>query len=250
RGCSKTAHRTYLLNGYGPTEATTFSTTYEIKRADEGSIPIGRPVGNSRAYVLDARQQPVPVGVTGELYIGGQGVALGYLNRADLTAEKFLADPFSNAGLMYRTGDLVAWRVDGTLQYQGRNDQQVKIRGFRIELGEIETLLGEHPQVKDVVVLAREDEPGNKRLVAYFTERDAVAIEALRDHLQAQLPDYMVPAAYVRLDNLPLTNNGKVDRKALPLPDQDALLSRGYEAPQGEVETLLAQIWADLLKVE
>ncbi|RMP63818.1 hypothetical protein ALQ18_04595, partial [Pseudomonas marginalis pv. marginalis] len=157
----------HLLNGYGPTEATTFSTTYEITRADEGSIPIGRPVGNSRAYVLDARQQPVPVGVTGELYIGGQGVALGYLNRAELTAEKFLADPFSDAGLMYRTGDLVAWRADGTLQYQGRNDQQVKIRGFRIELGEIETLLGEHPQVKDVVVLAREDEPGHKRLVAY-----------------------------------------------------------------------------------
>ncbi len=240
----------HLLNGYGPTEATTFSTTYEIKRADEGSIPIGRPVGNSRAYVLDARQQPVPVGVTGELYIGGQGVALGYLNRADLTAEKFLADPFSNAGLMYRTGDLVAWRADGTLQYQGRNDQQVKIRGFRIELGEIETLLGEHPQVKDVVVLAREDEPGNKRLVAYFTERANVEIEALRDHLQAQLPDYMVPAAYVRLDNLPLTNNGKVDRKALPLPDQDALLSRGYEAPQGEVENVLAKIWADVLKIE
>ncbi|WP_167659709.1 MULTISPECIES: non-ribosomal peptide synthetase, partial [unclassified Pseudomonas] len=240
----------HLLNGYGPTEATTFSTTHEITRADEGSIPIGRPVGNSRAYVLDARQQPVPVGVTGELYIGGQGVALGYLNRADLTAEKFLTDPFNEGALMYRTGDLVAWRADGTLQYQGRNDQQVKIRGFRIELGEIETRLGEHPQVKDAMVLAREDEPGHKRLVAYFTERENVDIQSLRDHLQAQLPEYMVPSAYVRLDNLPLTNNGKVDRKALPAPDQDALLSRGYEAPQGEVETVLAQIWADVLKVE
>ncbi|SEF10784.1 amino acid adenylation domain-containing protein [Pseudomonas palleroniana] len=240
----------HLLNGYGPTEATTFSTTHEITRADEGSIPIGRPVGNSRAYVLDARQQPVPVGVTGELYIGGQGVALGYLNRADLTAETFLADPFNDGALMYRTGDLVAWRADGTLQYQGRNDQQVKIRGFRIELGEIETRLSEHPQVKDAVVLARQDEPGHKRLVAYFTERENVDIQALREHLHAQLPDYMVPAAYVRLDHLPLTNNGKVDRKALPAPDQEALLSRGYEAPQGEVETVLAQIWADLLKVE
>ncbi|MDF2399908.1 AMP-binding protein, partial [Pseudomonas sp. 3MA1] len=169
-------------------------------------------VGNSRAYVLDARQQPVPVGVAGELYIGGQGVALGYLNRADLTAHAFLVDPFNDGGLMYRTGDLVAWRADGTLQYLGRNDQQVKIRGFRIELGEIETRLGEHPQVKDVVVLARQDEPGHKRLVAYFTERENVNIEALRDHLHAQLPDYMVPAAYVRLDSLPLTNNGKVDR--------------------------------------
>ncbi|MGE9874288.1 AMP-binding enzyme, partial [Pseudomonas sp. R19M] len=201
--------------------------THEITRADEGSIPIGRPVGNSRAYVLDARQQPVPVGVTGELYIGGQGVALGYLNRADLTAEKFLADPFNVNSLMYRTGDLVAWRADGTLQYQGRNDQQVKIRGFRIELGEIETRLSEHPQVKDAVVLAREDEPGHKRLVAYFTERENLDITALRDYLLAQLPDYMVPAAYVRLDSLPLTNNGKVDRKALPAPDQEALLSRG-----------------------
>ncbi|MGY2293621.1 amino acid adenylation domain-containing protein, partial [Pseudomonas sp. SDO5511_1_S431] len=239
----------HLLNGYGPTEATTFSTTHEITEAGEGSIPIGRPVGNTRTYVLDAHQQPVPVGVTGELYIGGQGVALGYLNREDLTAEKFLADPFEH-GLMYRTGDLVAWRADGTLQYLGRNDQQVKIRGFRIELGEIETRLSEHPQVKDAVVLAREDEPGHKRLVAYFTERDAVEIEVLRDHLHAQLPDYMVPAAYVRLDSLPLTNNGKVDRKALPAPDQDAVLSRGYEAPQGEVETTLAQIWADVLKVE
>ncbi|CRM47348.1 non-ribosomal peptide synthetase [Pseudomonas sp. 58 R 3] len=240
----------HLLNGYGPTEATTFSTTFEITSAEEGSIPIGRPVGNSRAYVLDAHQQPVPVGVTGELYIGGQGVALGYLNRADLTAQTFLADPFSDTGLMYRTGDLVAWRADGTLQYQGRNDQQVKIRGFRIELGEIEARLNEHPQVKDAVVLAREDEPGHKRLVAYFTERDSVDLQALRDHLHAQLPDYMVPAAYVRLEHLPLTNNGKVDRKALPAPDQDALLSRGYEAPQGEVEKVLAQIWADVLKVE
>ncbi|MGY2419395.1 amino acid adenylation domain-containing protein, partial [Pseudomonas tolaasii] len=240
----------HLLNGYGPTEATTFSTTHEIQRADEGSIPIGKPVGNSRTYVLDARQQPVPVGVAGELYIGGQGVALGYLNRADLTAHAFLVDPFNDGGLMYRTGDLVAWRADGTLQYLGRNDQQVKIRGFRIELGEIEARLGEHPQVKDVVVLARQDEPGHKRLVAYFTERENVSIEVLRDHLHDQLPDYMVPAAYVRLDSLPLTNNGKVDRKALPVPDQDALLSRGYEAPQGEIETLLAQIWADVLKVE
>ncbi|MGY2233359.1 AMP-binding enzyme, partial [Pseudomonas tolaasii] len=188
--------------------------------------------------------------VAGELYIGGQGVALGYLNRADLTAHAFLVDPFNDGGLMYRTGDLVAWRADGTLQYLGRNDQQVKIRGFRIELGEIEARLGEHPQVKDVVVLARQDEPGHKRLVAYFTERENVSIETLRDYLHDQLPDYMVPAAYVRLDSLPLTNNGKVDRKALPVPDQDALLSRGYEAPQGEIETLLAQIWADVLKVE
>ncbi|WP_347141891.1 amino acid adenylation domain-containing protein [Pseudomonas sp. BIOMIG1N] len=240
----------HLLNGYGPTEATTFSTTHEITRADEGSIPIGKPVGNSRAYVLDAHQQPVPVGVTGELYIGGQGVALGYLNRPELTAEKFLVDPFSDGGLMYRTGDLVAWRADGTLQYQGRNDQQVKIRGFRIELGEIETRLAGCPGVKDAVVLARQDEPGHKRLVAYFTERESLDIEALRARLQGQLPEYMVPAAYVRLDSLPLTGNGKVDRKALPAPDQDAVLSRAYEAPEGPVEVALAQLWQTVLKVE
>ncbi|MPR05164.1 non-ribosomal peptide synthetase [Pseudomonas sp. MAFF 212408] len=240
----------HLLNGYGPTEATTFSTTHRITRADEGSIPIGRPVGNSRAYVLDNHQQPVPVGVTGELYVGGQGVALGYLNRAELTAQTFLSDPFSGGGLMYRTGDLVAWRADGTLQYQGRNDQQVKIRGFRIELGEIETRLAGCPGVKDAVVLARQDAPGHKRLVAYFTEREALDIEVLRTRLQGQLPEYMVPSAYVRLDSLPLTNNGKVDRKALPVPDHEALLSRVYEAPQGPVEVALAQLWSQVLKVE
>ncbi|MGY2337521.1 non-ribosomal peptide synthetase, partial [Pseudomonas sp. SDO528_S397] len=239
----------HLLNGYGPTEATTFSTTHAITDVGEGSIPIGRPVGNTLTYVLDAHQQPVPVGVTGELYIGGQGVALGYLNREDLTAEKFLADPF-NSGLMYRTGDLVAWLADGTLQYRGRNDQQVKIRGFRIELGEIETRLAGCPGVRDAVVLARQDEPGHKRLVAYFTEREPLDIDALRARLQGQLPEYMVPSAYVRLDSLPLTNNGKVDRKALPVPDQAALVSRVYEAPQGPVEVALAQLWAQVLKVE
>src|SRR5476651_1816421 len=255
----------HLLNGYGPTEATTFSTTFEITSVGEGSIPIGRPIGNSRAYVLDARQQPVPVGVTGELYIGGAGVAKGYLNQPGLTAEKFLDDPFLVAPFvadplsdqpqarMYRTGDLACWRADGTLQYQGRNDNQVKIRGFRIEPGEIEVRLASYPRVKDAVVLVREDEPGDKRLVAYYTrhpESDALGVELLRGWLQEQLPDYMVPSAYVHLDSLPLTANGKLDRKALPAPDHGALLSRGFEAPQGDVEVVLAQIWADLLKIE
>ncbi|KPA93979.1 amino acid adenylation domain-containing protein, partial [Pseudomonas asplenii] len=188
----------HLLNGYGPTEATTFSTTFEITAVEGGSIPIGRPIGNTRAYVLDARQQPVPVGVVGELYIGGLGVALGYLNQPQLSAEKFLVDPFSpsSQGLMYRSGDLVRWRADGNLEYLGRNDNQVKLRGFRIELGEIETRLGRHPQVRDVAVLVRELAPGDKRLVAWFTAAVAGAapdVEALRNHLQAQLPDYMVP---------------------------------------------------------
>ncbi|ROM59198.1 non-ribosomal peptide synthetase [Pseudomonas poae] len=239
----------HLLNGYGPTEATTFSTTHEITRVGEGGIPIGRPIANAQAYVLDARQQPLPLGVVGELYIGGAGVAKGYLNQPQLTAEKFIPNPFGD-GLLYRTGDLASWRADGTLLYQGRNDLQLKIRGFRIEPGEIETCLATYAGVKDAVVMAREDQPGDKRLVAYYTADAALPIEALRAHLQARLPDYMVPSAYVRLELLPLTANGKLDRKGLPVPDQSALLSRGYEAPEGEVETLLAQIWQDVLKLE
>ncbi len=245
----------HLLNGYGPTEATTFSATYEIMSVDNGSIPIGKPVGNTRLYVLDSQGQPVPLGVPGELYIGGQGVAKGYLNRAELSATQFIVDPFSERvdALMYRTGDLVRWRADGNLEYLGRNDDQVKIRGFRVELGEIEARLAEHADVREAVVLCRQDAPGDKRLVAYVTAQQsepALDIEHLRNHLQGTLPDYMVPAAYVQLDALPLTANGKLDRKALPAPDAQSLISRGYEAPQGEVETLLAAIWADVLTVE
>ncbi|POA48980.1 non-ribosomal peptide synthetase [Pseudomonas sp. MPR-ANC1] len=245
----------HLLNGYGPTEATTFTTTHEIRAVETGSIAIGRPIGNARCYVLDARQQPLPVGAVGELFIGGAGVAKGYLNQPQLSEEKFLADPFADApdARMYRTGDLVCWLADGTLQYLGRNDQQVKIRGYRIELGEIETRLSACAGVRDAVVLLREDVPGDKRLVAWFTAQDTAhvpAISELHGQLQGQLPDYMLPAAYVRLDVWPLTANGKLDRKALPAPDQDAVLSREFAAPQGEVEVALAQIWADLLKVE
>ncbi|MDF5894455.1 syringopeptin non-ribosomal peptide synthetase SypB [Pseudomonas syringae pv. syringae] len=245
----------HLLNGYGPTEATTFSATYEIVSVDNGSIPIGKPVGNTRLYVLDSQGQPVPLGVPGELYIGGQGVAKGYLNRDELSATQFVVDPFSEQidALMYRTGDLVRWRADGNLEYLGRNDDQVKIRGFRVELGEIEARLAEHADVREAVVLCRQDVPGDKRLVAYVTAQqseNALDIEHLRNHLQGTLPDYMVPAAYVQLDALPLTANGKLDRKALPAPDAQSLINRGYEAPQGEVETLLAAIWADVLTVE
>ncbi|NAO44176.1 syringopeptin non-ribosomal peptide synthetase SypA, partial [Pseudomonas syringae] len=245
----------HLLNGYGPTEATTFSATYEIVSVGNGSIPIGKPVGNTCLYVLDSQGQPVPLGVPGELYIGGQGVARGYLNRDELTLEKFVADPFDSApqARLYRTGDLVRWRADGNLEYLGRNDDQVKIRGFRVELGEIEARLAEHSDIREAVVLCRQDEPGDKRLVAYVTAQQpetALDIEHLRNHLQGLLPDYMVPAAYVQLDALPLTANGKLDRKALPAPDAQSLISHGYEAPQGELETLLASIWADVLKVE
>ncbi|MGE7815668.1 amino acid adenylation domain-containing protein [Pseudomonas sivasensis] len=239
----------HLLNGYGPTEATTFSTTHEITHLGEGSIPIGRPMANAQAYVLDVRQQLLPLGAVGELYIGGAGVAKGYLNQPQLTAEKFIPNPFGE-GVLYRTGDLACWQADGTLLYQGRNDLQVKIRGFRIEPGEIEACLGAFAGVNDAVVLVREDEPGDKRLVAYYTAAAPLPIEALRAHLQGQLPDYMVPSAYVWLALMPLTANGKLDRKGLPVPDAGALLSRGYEAPEGEVESLLAQIWQDLLKLD
>ncbi|MCE0918351.1 non-ribosomal peptide synthetase, partial [Pseudomonas sp. NMI760_13] len=237
----------HLLNGYGPTEATTFSTTHDITEVGEGSIPIGKPIGNSRCYVLDARQQLLPVGAVGELYIAGDGVAMGYLGQPELTAERFLPDPF-NGGTMYRSGDLVSWQADGTLRYLGRADQQVKLRGFRIELGEIEARLGECPGVRDAAVIVREDVPGDKRLVAYFTGHQAIA--ELHQQLQGQLPDYMLPSAYVQLDALPLTANGKLDRRALPQPGSDALVSRAFEAPQGEIETALAAIWAEVLKVE
>ena len=217
-------------------------------------MPIGRPIDNTRVYVLDGQGSPVPIGVTGELHIGGVQVARGYLNRPELTQEKFVADPFSaepNAR-MYKSGDLARHLPDGSIEYLGRNDQQVKIRGFRIELGEIEARLAEHEGVREAVVLAREDEAGDKRLVAYVTlaGEETIAAEALREHLAAQLPEYMVPAAYVLLEALPLTPNGKLDRQALPAPGAAAYVARGYEPPIGEVETTVARIWADVLKLD
>ncbi|WP_157831216.1 non-ribosomal peptide synthetase, partial [Pseudomonas sp. 43NM1] len=244
-----------LVHCYGPTETTTYATTYEVKSlaADADSVPIGRPISNTQIYLLDAFQQPVPIGVVGEICIGGQGVAKGYLNRPELTAEKFVPDVFSGnpQALLYRTGDLGRWNAQGLLECLGRNDDQVKIRGFRIELGEIEARLATCPGVKDVVVLAREDVPGDKRLVAYYTVHGAaLSGESLRAHMQNSLPDYMIPSACVHLPKLPLNANGKVERKALPAPDHAALLTREYQAPQGEIETVLAQIWAEVLQVE
>ena len=197
--------------------------------------------------------EPVPIGAAGEIHIGGAGVARGYLNRPELTAERFIASPFVDGDRLYRTGDLGRYRRDGTIEFLGRNDFQVKIRGFRIEPGEIEARLAEHPGVREAVVLPREDAPGDKRLVAYTTTRPGAAppgAEALRAHLAASLPEYMVPAAYVALDALPLTANGKLDRQALPAPDSSAFAARGYEPPVGETEERLALIWADVLKLE
>ncbi|WXG14266.1 amino acid adenylation domain-containing protein [Xenorhabdus griffiniae] len=243
-----------LLNGYGPSEGTTFTTTYRITELPEGmtKLPIGRPIANTRLYLLNAYGQPVPLGAIGEIYIGGDGVACGYLNRPELTAERFLVDPFSDkpAARMYRTGDLARYLPDGNLEFFGRNDQQVKIRGFRIEPGEIEARLKEYTAVREAAVLVLGDGQ-DKRLVAYIiAQADDGLINNLRTHLSAILPDYMVPAAFVRLDEFPLTPNGKLDRRALPMPGEEDFARQVYEAPQGEVETALATIWREVLGVE
>src|SRR6185312_272393 len=252
-----------LINMYGITETTVHVTYRPLEQVDterrSGNSPIGCRIPDLRVYILDSNREPVPVGVVGEMYVGGAGVARGYLNRPELTAEKFIKNPFTDDpnGRMYRTGDLGRWLADGNIEFVGRNDNQVKIRGFRIELGEIEARLAEHPEVREAVVLAREDTVGEKRLVAYYTasgigetEAASVGAEQLRAHLSAVLPDYMVPAAYVRMERLPLTPNGKLDRKALPAPEQEAYAVRGYEAPVGEIETKLAAVWAEVLKLE
>ena len=241
-----------VCNLYGPTETTTYSTWTSIQRGEEIFESIGRPIANTRIYLLDRHGKPAPLGAVGELYIGGAGVARGYLNRPDLTVERFLKDPFSAdpQARMYKTGDLGRYRLDGNIEYLGRNDFQVKIRGFRIELGEIEARLAEHPSVREAVVLMREDHPGDKRLAAYVTAKGASAmdVEALRLHLSSLLPEYMVPAAYVVLEKLPLTPNGKLDRKALPSPDAGAYATRGYEPPVGELENTVTRVWAEVLK--
>jgi hypothetical protein len=255
-----------LFNAYGPTEATVCTSIYNcVSPIDmQSTPPIGRPIWNTRIYLLDGLGNPVPEGVAGEIYIGGAGVARGYLNRADLTAERFIESPFVAGDRLYRTGDLGRYLPDGNIEFLGRNDFQVKIRGFRIELGEIEACLLSHPLVREAVVLAREDAAGDKRLVGYYTLASdlhsgqqetqgsfgVLAAEDLRRHLAARLPEYMVPAAYVCLEAFPLTPNGKLDRKALPAPDDDAYGRGVYEVPIGPVETALAQIWSEVLGVE
>jgi amino acid adenylation domain-containing protein len=242
-----------VWNLYGPTETTIWSTGYRVTDGQE-PILIGRPLANTKCYILDGQGQPVPVGVTGELYIGGDGLARGYLNRPELTAEKFVADPFLAGGArMYRTGDLARYRADGNIECLGRIDHQVKIRGYRIELGEIEAALKEQPEIKQAVVIAREDRPGDKRLVAYLvaTASTVPTTLDLRTRLKRQLPDYMVPTAYVFLDQIPISTNGKIDRKALPLPaETQALQADTYIAPRDHLEEMLVGIWAEVLAVE
>jgi len=246
---------THIFNHYGPTETTVGSIVFEPGELASGVVPIGRPIANTRVYILDQHMEPVPIGVVGEIYIAGAGVVRGYHRQPELTAERFLTDPFCNEpqARMYKTGDLGRWRPDGVIEYLGRNDQQIKIRGYRVEPGEIEALLIQHAQVKEAVVIAREDRPGERRLVAYVVPADPATspgVETLRAWLQAGLPEYMVPGAFVMLERLPITSNGKLDRRALPAPRVAAYATRHYEAPTGEAEETLAGIWQELLHVE
>ncbi|MDB9510444.1 amino acid adenylation domain-containing protein [Kamptonema animale CS-326] len=247
-----------IFNHYGPTETTVGVLTYQIKEQENSfyeSVPLGRPINNVQIYLLDPQLQPVPIGVSGELYIGGASLARGYLNQPQLTKEKFIVNPFNlESGLrLYKTGDLARYLPDGNIEFLGRIDAQVKLRGFRIELGEIEAVLSQHPAVSEAVVLLRENEPGNQRLVAYLVPNldSAIAIKELRSFLKEKLPEYMVPSAFVILKALPLTTNGKIDRRALLASEViKADLADSFVAPRTRVETILAEIWAELLGLD
>ncbi len=245
-----------LVNGYGPTEGTTFTCCHSIAEEDaEGpSIPIGRAIANTQVYLLDANYEPVAVGEEGELYAGGDGVARGYLNQPELTAERFVRNPFSqdpNAKL-YKTGDLARYRADGVIEFLGRIDNQVKVSGYRIELGEIEAALIGHPDVKNAAVIARQDGPGQKKLLAYVVPQNGTYSAAgLRAYLEEKLPPYMLPSALMRLDVLPLSPNGKLDRGALPSPvTEQATLTRDASGTKTELEQKIAAVWGKVLGLE
>ncbi|MDE3063502.1 MAG: amino acid adenylation domain-containing protein, partial [Acidobacteriota bacterium] len=245
------AEGTPLYNLYGPTETTVWSTFHRFTSAEE-RITIGRPIANTQVYILDEQLQPVPVGVPGGIYISGDGVTRGYLGRPDLTAEKFLPHPFLEDGRLYVTGDVGRYLPDGRIEYLQRADHQVKIRGFRIELGEIEAVLAAHPALRESVVVAREDQPGMRSLAAYYVAADpAQTVEPgeLRDFLKSRLPDYMIPSGWMQLERLPVSPNGKVDRKALPAPETLVSRSANGNAPSSTVEVRLATIWEEVLNV-
>jgi amino acid adenylation domain-containing protein len=245
-----------LINGYGPTECTTFSVCFRVPDASavETTVPIGRPISNAQAYIVDEEFEPVPIGAAGELLIGGDGLGRGYLNRPGLTAERFIPNPFGAPGTrLYRTGDLVRYAPNGTIEFLGRIDRQLKVRGYRIEPGEIEAALLSHPGIRRAIVVASEDATGDKRLVAYLVGESGLVPEVseLRSHLRSVgLPDYMVPTAFMVLDELPLTPNGKVDRDALPGPEWRPPRNRKRGAARTPIEKAVAQIWSEILKTE
>jgi len=241
-----------IVHVYGPTETTVYATYYEINHLADGdlSIPIGVPIANTSIYILDQVSRLQPIGAPGELCISGAGLARGYLNRPELTAEKFVENPFEPGERMYRTGDLAKWLTDGNIEFLGRMDHQVKIRGFRIELGEIEAELINHPFIKEALVIAKDDVSGSKYLCAYIVIEQELAITEIREHLARRLPDYMIPSVFVQLDKMPLTSNGKIDRKMLPEPDGNINAGTEYVAPRNAAEEKLAKVWQEVLGVE
>ncbi len=245
-----------LINGYGPTENTTFTCCYTMRSGDHvpEPVPIGRPISNTRVYILDEHMRPVMPREAGELYAAGDGVARGYLNNPLATTERFLPDPFATAGSarMYRTGDMARWRDDGVVEFLGRADDQVKILGHRIEPGEVEAVLGTHPGVKQVCVVTRSDESGGKRLIAYFVPADNSGVQpcVLREFLLAKLPPYMIPASIVRVDSMPLSPNGKVDRAAMPIPVFTTQSEPSAGPPPTEIERTIADLWKQVLQID
>ena len=249
-----------LNNLYGPTEASIDVSFYDcvgLAKSDLASVPIGKSIDNIQLYILNKNLKPCPIGAPGELYIGGAGLARGYLNQEELTKERFITNPFaqelslSKLDRIYKTGDLVRWLSDGNIEYLGRTDFQVKVRGFRIELGEIENVLAKHKNISQVSVIDKEKE-GQKYLVAYYViakDKKDPEIDDLKNYLSETLPDYMVPAAFMKLDEMPLTPNGKINRRALPEPDM-SLMGEEYVAPENEIEKKLAEIWCDILKLD
>jgi hypothetical protein len=237
---------------YGPTETTIWSSSHRLD-GNVDSIPIGKPIANTQLYVLSRHGSPAPIGTPGELFIAGDGVARGYLFREELTAQRFVRDPFrGGSARMYRTGDLARFRSDGNVEFIGRNDHQVKIRGYRIELGEIEALLNERADIRESVAMVREDSPGDQRLVAYLVADGAPPdVKVLREQLGARLPSYMLPAVFVTLPKFPLTPNGKVDRKGLPAPEAgSARTETAYVAPENDLESVIVKLWQETLAVE
>ena len=245
-----------LINGYGPTESTTFTCCYPIEDAKNlgNSVPIGRPIANTEVYILNPQLQPMPIGAIGEIYIGGDGLASGYFNRPELTTERFIPNPFRNqsGAKLYKTGDLARYFPNGNIEFLGRIDNQVKIRGFRIELGEVETVLSQYPAIQKSVVIVREDIPADKRLVAYFVpiSGQKPTVTELRSFFKQKLPDYMIPNAFVCLESLPLSPNGKIARKELPPPDGTLNLQESYVPPRHSTEQQIADVWAQVLNLE